>query len=138
MIHATVCVKTDIQNTNNLSSAGIILRFIRSDSEVEKRIGVYFGSCNNYNGYVRAMLVLLNSIKPEHKKEKIMIVFDKKTHISNILKSKKKDLALESLHKALEGVEYEVSQTADDHENKLLVQAATLANYSYQAQDNIL
>ncbi len=138
MIHATVSVKTDILNGTNFSSAGIILRFIRNNQETEKRIGVYFGQCSNYSGYVRAILVALKSVKPEYKSAPIMFVFDKKTHITNIFKSKKKEADIEQLNIALEGVEYEIVQKSDDHEDKLIVQAATLASYSYQAQDDIL
>lgn len=139
MIHITIGVKTDMEKAQSLSSAGIILRFIHDSQEIEKSIGVFFGYCTNYNAYARAMLVAIVSIKHEIKmKEPIKFLFDKKTHISNILSSKKEDEVISELRKHLLGVDMELVGKTDEVDSKLLVRAATLANTCLANKDSIV
>lgn len=145
MIHITICVKTDLDKAQSLSSAGIILRYIppamstQNTQEIEKCIGVFFGNCTNYNAYARALLVAIVSIKQEFKvKESIKFLFDKKTHVSNILSSNKKDEVIMDLKKHLLGVDIELASKTDEVENKLLVRAAALANDCLYRKDSIV
>lgn len=132
MIHATICVKTEMFSGNTLSSVGIILRYIKDDTEIEKKMGIYLGNCNNYNAYARAGLLALYSIKPEFYKEPIKLLFDKGTHLTNIVKSKKKDEVVNRFQEYLNTFDYEFIKPAEDYDNRLLVQAATLASRSFE------
>ena len=132
MIHATICIKTELINSTTISSAGLILRYIKDDAEIEKKMSIYFGNCNNYSAYARAALVTLAAISPEFSKEQIKLMFDKGTHLTNLIKSKKKDEVVARLQQSLKCVEYEFIKPSSDHENRLLVQAATLASRSFE------
>jgi len=146
MIHATICIKTEMLKGVGLSSAGIILRSESSGydkftgtqqlTQEKKQIGVFFGSCSNYSAYVRALLVTLEAIKPEKRKIKLNLLFDKKTHLSNIIKSKKKDELLLKLHESLSAFDYEVVNATDDADNSFLFQAAALASKSYERKSS--
>lgn len=139
MIKIFINILTEQINGVTISSAGFKASFETKSYTSEKTIGIYYGHCNGYDACEKSIVVACSMIKDEFKDHEICMVFNKKTHLNTILRSKKQTKG--ELHVLLKDflakMRLNFSPTIDQDEKSLQMQdALRSARYSMVKKRN--